>query len=170
VSARLFADLARGPFAFRDRAISDLEPSRLIEVEIRDGGRSWLLGRAGADWLLSEETPLLADKDLNSVLVQGFVQLLGQDFRVKEFLPDLKDYVAHDLELESPRSAAICLRFDGQPSRLRKLVLGKAAEGSSPRTYYARVDVQGVPPFLLEEETANVFRGLVAHLREVTGG
>jgi len=172
VSMSLPAMLEKGTDAFRSREISDLDLSRPreIEMEIRDGEESWVLGRLEANsWLLSRDTPLRAGKQLDASVVEGFVLLLSEDrFRVKDFRSDIKDYSAHRLELQNPRREAR-FRDLGSDSRFRKLLLGDPFEDSRPFEVPARVGDPEIPPFLLEAEVVKAFDSLVRHLREITG-
>jgi len=170
VSTPLPAMLEKGVDAFRSRDVSDLDLSRLSEMEIRDGEDLWVLGRlASNSWLLSEDTPPRAGKELDSSLVEDFVLLLSEDrFRVKDFRSDIKNYPAHRLELQNPRRA-VRFRDLGSARRFRKLLIGDPLEGPDPREVPARVGDPAIPPFLLEAEVAREFDNLVRHLRAVTG-
>lgn len=166
----LAATMAQGPWAFRKRNLATVEPSRILELEVRDGDDKWFLGRLpGEPWGLSTRSAILPQKRLKQEVVDELVDALDPErFRVEQYLPDLEDFHAAGIELMSPLRAVILLRLE-EPG-FRKLVLGRPVKGSIPRQVYARVDQADVPPFtLLEDGVPRSLELLIRHLREITG-
>jgi hypothetical protein len=171
----IFANVAvlleEGAHSLRKRDISVLDPTQLLEFEVREGERSWTLGRIpGEQWTLSSDTPILPKKNLDVSLVDDLLLALRSDrFRVDAYLPGLKDYGAHGLELSAPRKAVVFLSPEAAAG-FRKLVVGDRALGSSPEQVRARTDATGVPPFLLAESAVpRSLDALILHLKDITG-
>ncbi len=172
VSTVLPAKLAEGPVSFRKKDISDLDPARVMEIEVIDRETSWRLARLpGEPWTISEDTPILEGKDLSAKTVDQLLLALHRDaFRVGRYLPDLGDLARYGLELQAPRKGLILHRIDGQESPMfRKLVLGGPLVETQPPEVLARVDAAGAPPFTVEGDIQRLFDALAAHLRDVTG-
>lgn len=163
--------IVQGPHAFRKRNISDFEPEQIIELTVFDGADSWSLARVpGEAWMLDVETPLAEGKALSSAAVNQLLHLLrAERFRVVGYLPELRDFARHGLELHAPRRGLELTRFHAGSASFRKLLLGDPVEGSKPAAVRARVDTAGLPPFTVEEDVHRLFGVLVRHLREITG-
>ena len=184
VGTALLDLLKAGGSALRKKDISELDPAQLLEFEIRDGSSSWTLGRnRGEEWMLAETRasgpPQGSAKGaagpgepsrVDSPTVDQLLRALHREiFRVKEFLPDMKAYAAHGLELQAPRRAIVFHSPADMPG-FKKLVLGDRVEGAEPLEIRARIDSTDVPPFTLEEDgVPKCFDSLVRHLREVAG-
>jgi hypothetical protein len=164
--------LKAGGYAFRKKDISELDSAQLVEFEIKDGASSWTLGRSpGEEWMLAETavSPPAEPPKVHTPTVDQLLRALHRDiFRAKRFLPELKDFASHGIELQAPRRAVVFQSPRDLPG-FRKIVLGDRLEGAGPLEITARVDTENVPPFTLEEEgVPSSFDALVRHLREIT--
>ncbi len=171
VSTELPSKLDSGPSSFRQKAISSLDPAQIRAIQLVDGLFEWSLAQAlsGDPWMLDTKSPLLAGKELSSTLVNKLLLTLHKDnFRVERFEPAITDFVLNELELQAPKRAVILERVDSdEPVSFHTLLLG-ARTGERSETL-GRVDVAGMPPFILEKEVEDAFLALAQHLHEVTG-
>jgi hypothetical protein len=161
-----------GPYFFKDRAISELESSAVLEVEVAKGKAQWLIMRLpGEIWTVSADTPLRPEK----VLDQGFfnrmvLSLHRERFRVRSFLPNLPKERFEECGIGT---TDFRLRFSlrtlaGEHRGFRHLRVGYRVAGEDKvPVYYARVDASE-PAFTLTAEIPELLDALAAHLEEVT--
>jgi hypothetical protein len=163
--------LRQGAHALRNRAISSIDPTRIVEFEIQDGADRWrILRMSGEPWALSSLTPYAAGKELSEGKVEQFLLSLREDrFRVYRYIPELTDLAAAGVETTNPRRSFTLV--DPEPQgQFRKMIYGQAVPASDPAEVTARVDSADVPPFtLLRDESPKLLDDLVRHLREITG-
>lgn len=168
--------LELGPFVFRDREISSLDPRAVFEVEVSAGDESWWLGRIPReDWSLRTTRPLREGRELDQTLIHEVVRGLGErTFRVREFVPDLppERYESVGIGRRVHRLSVRLGNVEGDYSGFRRLWIGERADterapDGGPELYYARTDTTS-SPFLLEAELPDGVERLVDHLRDVT--
>jgi hypothetical protein len=191
VVTRLPDLIEEGPDAFRRRDISELDPDSVVEVEIEKEGRRWRLmrPRSGERWSLSTASSLRPGFEVDSTRLDRLVEALGRGaFRVARYVPDLEDLASRGLDFQAPhRSLRLSHVADEAYRGFRRLVVGPAVPaggeagargaqgGAAPggaaapgARYPARVDLEGTPPFLLEEEVPRLLEEAAAHLAAVT--
>ncbi|MGQ9590882.1 MAG: DUF4340 domain-containing protein [Planctomycetota bacterium] len=171
VTERLGTDLAGGVSFFRQRKISELDFTEVLEFQVVDGEESWFLGRVpGDDWTLSAETPIAPGRFLDQRIVERVLRSLDRaEFAVGRYLPQLADHASAGLELAAPRRAIALLEPRDLPG-FRKLVIGAPFPEEGSEEVYARVELGGIPAFTLPEAgVPAALDALVRHLREITG-
>jgi len=161
-----------GSYVFRDRAISTLDPSSVVEVVFSAGRQSWRLAHLDNQWGFSSDQHVVEGEKLDESLLNGVVQSLHRDrFRVYSYAPQLAktDYVAYGIGKTEFYLRLRITGVKGEYDGFRTLTVGPVQEiGGQKDLHFARCET--IPmAFTLRADLARRLEKLVTHLRVLTG-
>ncbi len=169
VLSRLSRWAASGADEFRDRFLSDVEPTRVIEVTLQHGGRSWSAMRLPGEksWNLSDETSIAPGLTLQSRLFDDLIEELHRDvFRAERFFSG--EPTAASGLAGGGAVSTVAVEVDGPSARFRTLYIGNPVAGSSPLEYHARVDDAAVPVFTIGAKVPELARKIREHITAIS--
>jgi len=172
-------EFGSGGLRFRNRRISDFDPSALLELELTvrgaEGERSYTIIRPGDSWRLDEggRFRLKEGRSLDELKVRVCLRAFSrEDFRLAEWMPAETDLSAREIAGDRFRIRVEFTDFgrERQP-RFRRIFIGAtAAHGEIGEGYWSRCEAPDFKdqPFLLETPTGKVVLDLAEHLDAIT--
>lgn len=161
--------LDEGGHAFRDRELSDIEPTQVVEVTVRADDRQFSVMRPPGEreWTLPKGQSV-DGLNVNPDLIGRLVLRFHPDtLRAIRYYPEAMDPEPLGLnKVTAPWSVTV--RTQKNDAQLRTLYVGKPVDGTKPLEYYATVDGKNVPFFSVDEEWVKVLQNVYQHLQAVS--